>query len=142
MATYVETHIMEALFARLASLTLSPTMPIAWPGTDLRPPSGGYLRASHLPNTTAQITLGTSGLNRHVGLFQIDVMWPESEGLTEPLERAGAVIAHFARGTTMTRGGVTVRVTSPPSLAPAQHDPPFMMVPVSIPYFADTANPS
>lgn len=142
MAAYVETKVMEALSAHLGTLALSPAMPIAWSGVDFEPPDDGYLRASHLPNTTQQISLGETGLNRHQGLIQVDVMWPESLGLTEAMERAGAIVAHFKRGTDLTREGVTVRIVRPPSVAPALRAPPFLQVPVTIAYLADAANPS
>lgn len=142
MAVYVETKIFEGFAARLAALTLSPVMPVSYPNRSFSPPANGkYLRARHLPNTTTQITLGASGFNRHQGLFQIDVMWPLNAGETEPKEIAGAIIAQFKRGTEFTREGLLIRIPEPPSVAPALIDGVSYMVPITIRYQADAANP-
>lgn len=139
MATGVETRIAEALFARLASLVLSPAVPVAWPGRDFRA-SGAYLRPSFLPAATAAFSVRPDGTNEHRGLLQVDVFWPEDKGLTEPMERASEVIAHFKRGTTMYREGVKVRVVRPPYPSPALQEPGWLQVTVSIPYLAFVAN--
>jgi hypothetical protein len=142
MATGIEAKIFEGLMARMASLTTSPSMPVAWPNVSYDPPSTGYLRVSHLPNETDQVTLGTSGQNRHMGLLQVDVMWPKGEGSVDPLEVAAQVVAHFKRGTTFTQNSVDIRIVSPPSISPPLDDDPFRAYPVTIPYLADTANPT
>jgi hypothetical protein len=142
MATYVETSIVEALMARLLTLTLSPALPVAWPNLDYTPPAAGYLRATHVPNSTNQVTLGSTGKNRHVGIFQVDVFLPIMTGISTPMERAGAVAAHFKRGTTLTKDGINVRITRPPEVRPALQSLPYIQVPVIIRYQADADNPA
>lgn len=143
MATGIEAKILEGLLARLATLTTTPTaMPVAWPNVVYDPPETGYLRASHLPNTTEQVTLGGSGRNRHFGLFQVDVMWPKGTGNIAPMEIASQVVAHFKRGTSFTQNSVLILINSPPSVAPPIDADPFIQIPVTIEYQADTANPS
>lgn len=142
MATYVETSIVEALMARLATLTLSPALPVAWPNVDYTPPAAGYLRVTHAPNTATQVTLGTEGKNRHIGIFQVDVMLPIIIGISTPMEKAGAVAAHFKRGTVLTKDGISVRITRPPEIRPALQSLPYIQVPVIIRYQADADNPA
>lgn len=142
MATYVEGIIFEALAIKLAALTLSPAVPIAWPNIDESGIPGDYLRPTHIPSPTSQITLGDDGQNRHVGTFQVDVFWRVGQGLSAPLARAGAIAAHFRRGTVLVNGSIAVRVIRPPSVGPALQEPTHLMVPVSIRYQADAANPS
>lgn len=142
MADFVETSIAEALFARLATLVLTPAMEIAWPNISFDPPTAGYLRATPVPNLASQVTLGDAGKNRFGGLFQVDVFWPQNDGIRPALERAGAVAAHFKRGTVLTRDGINVRITRPPEVRPHLQSPPYLQVPVMIRYQADAANPS
>lgn len=142
MATYVETSITEALLAQLATLVLSPVLPIAYPNVTFTPPAAGYLRATPVPNIANQVTLGSSGKNRFEGLFQVDVFLPQNAGISTVLEKAGAVAAHFKRGTTLTRDGINVRITRPPEVRPHLQSPPYVQVPVMIRYQADAANPS
>ena len=142
MATGIEAKIFEGLMARLASLTTSPSMPVAWPNVSYDPPATGYLRVSHLPNETDQVTLGASGQNRHTGILQVSVMWPKGDGSIDPLEVAAQVVAHFKRGTSFTQNSVDIRIVVPPSIAAPLDDDPFMQYPVTIQYLADTANPT
>jgi hypothetical protein len=141
MATGIEAKIFEGLMVRLGTLSTSPSMPIAYPNVVYDPPETGYLRVTHLPNTTEQVTLGSSGRNRHFGLLQVDVMWPKGAGNVAPMEIAAAVISHFKRGTSFTQNSVLILINSPPSVAPAIDADPYMQIPVTIPYQADTANP-
>jgi len=141
LAAHIETKIAEGFAARLAALVFTPALPIAWPNVAFTPPaSGKYLRANHLPNTTSQISLGTSGQNRHIGLYQIDVLWPLNSGDTAPKEIAGAIAAHFKRGTEFTRETVLIRIPSPPSIAPALVGSASYQIPVTVSYLADVAN--
>lgn len=148
MPTYIETDIFDAFEAKLSALVLSPALEIEWPNVGFKPPldergdPAPYLRASHLPGEPNQITLGSTGQNRHVGVFQVDVMWPEGEGIVAPGRIADAIVAHFKRGTDMTSGAALVRVIKPPSRAPAISVPPRVQIPVSIRYQVDAANPA
>ena len=142
MATYIEAKIFEALATKLAALTLSPTMQVAWPNVDFTPPASGYLRATHLPADTRQASLGDAGLNRHIGIFQVDVFLAEGGGETAVKDIAGAVIAHFKRGTVLTTGGIVLKVNEPPTLGPVLKASPYIQAPVTIRYMVDAANPS
>jgi hypothetical protein len=132
----VETRIYEALAAQLAALALTPAMPIAWPNVDFKPPATGYLRASFLPAATGAFARSGTGSNEHRGIFQIDVFWPENKGETEPSNKAAAIIAHFKRGTVLSREGATIRIDDPPYRGPSLQEPGFLQIPVSVPYHA------
>ena len=141
MADYVETKVFEAMASHLASLTLSPPLPIVWPNMGAEP-SGDYLRVSFSPASINQITLGDTGQNRHAGFMQIDVFTTEGGGATAPLETAGAIAARFKRGTVLTRQGVTIRIIRPPTIDPPLQDAPWLMIPVTVRYSVDAPNPS
>lgn len=141
MATYTETKIKRALISHLMGLTLDPAMEIAFPNASFTQPAAGYLRATFVPNTVNQVTLGDLGKNRFLGLFQVDVFWPENKGYVAPTERAGAIAAHFKRGTVVTLDGTTVRIIRPPSIAQALQSAPYIMIPVTIQYQVDASNP-
>lgn len=145
MALRTETKIAEALLAKLGALTLSPAIPIAWPNVAFAPPvdSQGkpspFLRANDIPAPTLGLSLSSTGTNDYVGLFQVDVMWPQGGGVSAAKEVAAAIIAHMKRGTQMDRQSVRVEVTRA-SLGPVISDDPRIMIPVTITYRALVKN--
>lgn len=140
MATSVETKIVEAFFARLQALVLTPAHPIAWPNVSFTPPADSrYLRANELPSPTAGVSLAVDGANEYSGLFQIDVFGPLNTGSSAPKELAGAVVKHFKRGTRLDREGLRIDVMQA-SIGPALRDDPRWMVPVTVRYRAFARN--
>jgi hypothetical protein len=140
-ASTVEGKIEDALFAHLDAFT--PAIPTSYPNRDFTPPaSGKYLRATHQPNRSFQATLGDAGTNRLQGILQVDVFDRENAGSLPSREMAGALIAHFKRGTRLDAGGgLVVRVNAPPyAVAPIQNNG-WLQTPVTITYFADAPNP-
>lgn len=142
MATGIEARITEALHTRLAALTLSPTMSVAWPDIDFTPPAAGYLRPTHVPNTVRQATLGSAGKNRYRGIYQVSVFWQRNAGELVPREKADLVAAHFKRGTVLTNGGLSIRIYAPPVVAQTMQDGAYTHTPVTIRYQVDADNPS
>lgn len=143
MASTADAIILDGLCSHLGDLTLSPDLQVAWPDRDMDdPPAAGYLRVTFLPNVTTQEELGDDGRNRHMGLFQVSVMWPEGQGSITPLDLAGDIIAHFKRGTVITQDGVQIHIDKPPYLSPRLKDTPYSQYPVTISYRSDNANPS
>jgi hypothetical protein len=142
MATTADAIILDGLLEHLSGLTLSTPLTVAYPNVDFSPPSTGYLRATHFPNETTQVTLGDTGQNRHTGFLQVSVMWPNGTGDIIPLDIAGEVIARFKRGTVISKGGLSIRIINPPTISPALQDDPFTQYPITIRYQADAANPS
>lgn len=142
MATGIESRILDGLLTRLSTLTLSPVMEVAWPDKDFTPPAQGYLRPSLVPNTVSQVTLGDTGKNRHRGLFQISVFWKRNAGEIVAREKADLVAVHFKRGTTITNGGLNIRIYRPPVVAQTFTDGSYSHTPVTISYQVDADNPS
>lgn len=142
MATGIESRIAEGLFAKLAALTLSPAMAVAWPDKEFTPPAAGYLRPSLVPNTVRQVTYGTAGKNRHRGLFQISVFWPRNAGAIVPREKADLVAVHFRRGTNISITGGTIRIYEPPVVPATFEDGAYSHTPVTMRYEVDFDNPS
>ena len=142
MATTADAIILDALCARLDALTLASPLEVAWPNVDFDPPAEGYLAVNHFPAITDQVTLGDLGQNRHTGMFQVSVFVPEGDGSIAAMDVAGEIIAQFKRGTTLTSGGLSIRIIQPPYVAPMLQDPPFAQYPVTITYQADASNPS
>lgn len=147
-ATYAETKVLEALLGRLATLSYTPALPVEWPDTEFeRPTSGGYLRPSHLPAPTQQVELFEAGRNDHTGNFQVSVFFPggtkEAPTLRPAYEVAGAICAHFKRGSDIAREGIIVTVSGPPYPSPPLSDTPgWFHLPVTIPYRARLPNPT
>ena len=62
MATTTEGAIQEVLFARLASLVLTPVHPVAWPNVTFTPPTGNrYLEALFMPNAVNRLLIDSDG---------------------------------------------------------------------------------
>ncbi|HEV7253877.1 MAG TPA: DUF4128 domain-containing protein [Mesorhizobium sp.] len=136
MPLTAEAAIPDALFRHLDTLTLSPALPIAWPGKPFTPPAGAYLELTFLPNTNRNLFLGNSDPTQHVGLLQVTVVGAPKEQVVALNDIAGRIVAHFAKGTTVEKDGVRVRITAKPSVAPPLLDDGRKRVPVSIPYQA------
>ena len=134
MAT-VETSIQTALFARTASLVLSPVHPVAWPNiTFAPPPDKRYLRVTQMPNTTDRLFISDTAPHRHQGILQIMVCGPLSSGESAVRELAGIVANHFPPSLRLTSGGCSVRITKRASIASALVTETEIQIPVSIAY--------
>lgn len=133
-AVGVESQITEALLARLATLTLSPVLPVAYPNAAFTPPASGPYLAAHPPLRAETQGIGISAWNEHAGVFQVDVVYRTQDGVIKPTQIADAVAAHFARGTRLANGAVHVRIDEPPSIAAPVTVAPDHRTPVSIRY--------
>lgn len=108
MTTYFS-DISAALDSRLNSFAGGD--PIAWPNTEYTPISGTlFLRPTNLPTSSEQSGLGTSGIDTHRGIYQIDVVAMAGEGRGAAEAKADAVADHFSRGTDLLYNGLTVRL--------------------------------
>lgn len=141
MASTTDAIILDGLCTHLAGLTLSTPLTVAWPDVDFTPPAAGYVRVTFLPNETMQSELGDAGRNRHMGLFQVSVMWPEGNGSVTPTDLAGEIVAHFKRGTVITHDGLIIHIDRPPYISPRLKDSPYTQYPVTVSYRSDNANP-
>lgn len=101
-ATGVESQIAEALLARLAALTLSPVLQVAYPNKAFPTPPAvdkpdTYLQASLLRASTRGI--GINAWDERAGILQVDVLYKAQDGEIKPLQIADSVAAWFGRGT-------------------------------------------
>lgn len=130
--------IAEALLTRLAALTLSPALQVAWPNrTFPEPPAvdkpDTYLQASLLRAPTQGI--GIAAWDEHAGILQVDVVYKAQDGEIKPLNIAAQVAAWFGRGTRLINGSVQVDVYEKPSIASSvRQDDAYLKFPVSIRY--------
>lgn len=130
-----EASIQAALFARVASLVLSPMHPVAWPNVSFTPPPNKrYLRVTHLPNTTARLFINSSGKHRHEGILQVTVCAALNSGEAVGREIAGQVASHFAVDARLLANGVSVRITKRPAVASALITDTEIQIPANISY--------
>ncbi|MGY3330122.1 hypothetical protein ACVILI_003139 [Mesorhizobium sp. USDA 4775] len=130
----IETQIWLALKARVAALTLSPALPIAWPNEDFIKPNKGYLRVTHVPNVNRRLFIGTTEPHQRIGLLQVDVFSKKNQDASVAAEIAGQVVAWFPTDLRMIYGTVAVRVTKAPDVAQAIADDTHWLVPTSVEY--------
>ena len=131
--------IQAALDGRLAALDLG--LDIAWENTSFVPAVGSpWLKAAILPGETRQADMGPDGgrnLNR--GIYQVSVFYPAGQGSGAARDAADAVISHFRRGLAIVSGTVAVRIRRS-WRGPAASEADWFQIPVSIAWFAYTAN--
>lgn len=131
MASYVETKILDALFARLAALTFSPVIPIAWPNSNFSPPTNHiWLRVSEIPASSTPFDV-KGGTTDRIGLMQIDVFRPLGEGHVTAKETAGKVAAHFPVALRLYSEGVKVVITRS-EIGPIIKEDVRIMLPVTV----------
>lgn len=133
-AVGVESQITEALMTRLAALTLSPVLPVAYPNVPFTPPASGPYLVANAPLRATTAAVGISAWDEHSGVFQVDVMYRTQDGVIKPTQIADAVAAHFPRNLRLANGSVRVDINEKPSIAAPVTDAPNLKTPVSIRY--------
>lgn len=135
MPTGIEARIADILLTHLGTLTLTPAVPVAYPGVPFTPPSGTYLEATIHQNTTLDHFIGTDSTSEYRGLLQVSVRTPAGAGIIAPMDLAGKVSEHFRRGTVLSKDGLSVRVSKTPDIAGPLQEPDRLHVPVSISFY-------
>lgn len=134
-ATTTEGKIADALFTKLAALTLSPVLEIAWPDVAFTPPDEGmWLEASIFDDPVETMALTAGGRPGRSGFLQVTVISPQNVGATTMRDVAGEVIDWFAYTTRLTSGSVAVDISGVPYMSPPVVDPPYIRVPITIPF--------
>lgn len=129
----VETNILLALRSHLIAFARDRSLPIAFTNKAFSAPGDGrYLRESFIPNTVTRRFLGSAEPQRHQGIYQIDVMWPQGDGETVAREIAGAVSDHFATDLRLTSGGVSVIIPKRPEVGGMIIDEARTMIPTTV----------
>ena len=126
------TDIRAALDTQLAALGLT----VAYENLSYEPVEGSpYVRATLLPAETEQLTLGTTGRDRHRGLYQIDVMFAAGDSAVNTT--TDTIADAFKRGSYFTYNGLTVSIRSA-SIDTGRREDAWFVVPVLIQYYATT----
>ena len=129
-------EIRVALETRLNALV--PAIDTAWEDVTYSPKSGvPYQQITLLPSEPGSPTIGSSELVRELGLLQVSLYYPIGEGMKRISERAELLRSWFPKGLTLSSGGVNVTISKRASVAPANRDGEWKVLPVSIPYFAN-----
>ncbi len=131
--------IQAALDSHLAALELGPDL--AWENVPFSPVVGRpWIRASFLPGPVIQAELAPAGgRNRHQGLYQVSLFYPAGQGSGPARGMAERVISGFKRGTVLNHQGIRVCIQRS-WRGPALGEPDWFQVPVSVQWFAYTAN--
>ena len=107
MSVFVD--ISAALESHLNSMAGKP--PIAWENYSYDPSMGTlYIRPTLLAGDVVQATLGTTGTDQNLGVYQIDIFSEAGQGKGEALSMADTIANHFKRGTDLTYNSRTVRI--------------------------------
>ena len=129
--------ISTALDTRLGTLASLPD--VAWPNRVYTPVIGTtYLRPSLLPSDTTAATVGASGTDLNIGVYQVDVFVEAGKGKSAGMVQADLIADHFKRDTELTYNSRTVTIKNV-SQSPASVDGGWFQIPVNIEYYAMTA---
>lgn len=124
MSTYFN-DMQAALDTRLDGMD---STPIAWPNIPYEPGNATYLKPSFIPAGTLQVTLGDTGKDETLAIYQVEVISPRGAGRSSLPD---TIADRFKRGTILTYNGVSLRVRSV-SIGSALTDGAYYIVPVSI----------
>lgn len=126
----IAAQIGAALKARLAALTFTPALPVAWPNRDFVP-TGDHLMAAIVPAEAQR--LGVKAMHRFAGTMVLTVCTAGGKGSGEGDGKADAVAAHFAADLVLPlSGGGSLRITAAPSVREGFIDAGYWRTPVLI----------
>lgn len=131
-------NVRAALDARLEAYT--PALSIAWENQGYKPAVGSaFVKVDLLPARTENPEFGAGANDVRVlrGIYQLRLNHPVNAGPSAAAALADALVAHFARGSSYTYGGTTVRLLKTPSVAPAYPDGAWYVTPISVEYRAE-----
>lgn len=128
----VEATIADGLLRALSNAPIGLFVPIVYPNMPFQPAGETYLRASYVPSATSSVDLVQ--WDRHSGILQIDVMWPENRGVSGGLRLADEIAQYFKRGTRIVESGTVIQILRTPGVGGPIVDPPYQQIPVSVYY--------
>lgn len=138
MTLTVIAAIPDALLAHLTSFAeaQSPQLDVSYPDEPFTPTDDvAYLEATYLPNATETRAIASNGSQLYPGLLQVAVMWPRGGGaILDAYDLAGAILAHFAKGTLLYSNDFQVRIDRAGSVAAYLQEDTRLRVPVTIPF--------
>lgn len=87
--------------------------PIAYPNNGYDPVKGTlYIMPTNINGDYEQVTLGASGQDQVISIYQIGIFAPSGVGRGTSTAMAELIANQFKRGTYLTYGGVTLRITA------------------------------
>ena len=126
--------ISAALDSSLNTAATGTAFAVAWENSDYTPASNAYyMRPTLMPGTTQQAGLGASGLDQHLGVYQVDIVVPASTNKAAAITQADLIAEQFKRGTILTYGGVSLRL-SKTSRGTGRVDGAYFTIPVNVTY--------
>lgn len=99
-----------------------------------------YFRESFKPQTSKLETLGPNGRVRHYGLYLLDCFFAAQPGTKDSDTTVGGLLTLFPPAKVIVYGGLTTTIVES-SRAGGMNEPGWLMVPVTISWYADTTNP-
>ena len=99
-------------------------------------PSRPYEELHLLINDPESAGMGINSGVWRTGIFSVLLYYPPGSGAKPAAQRAKEIADHFTRGTTLTSGSVTVKLTKPAKVKTSRREADRYLVPVHIPYLA------
>ncbi len=136
-AASVKGKIYEAMAARCQDMATQLALPISMPNVTFTPPTRDgarkpYLSVRYMPNGSELDGLGFASDETTIGLLQVSVFWPASEGLVKPTDMADRVAGWWPAGTDIWYQGVRVQIDRAPAVATSLQESDLVQVPVTI----------
>jgi hypothetical protein len=130
----IEEKIEAALFARVASLDLTPALLVAWPNVPFTPPATAYLQVLHFPNRNTRIFLNGSDPHYRQGILQLTVAAPLNAGTVTATGLVGDIAEHFPADLALYSAGIKIKIQAAPRVWPADKTDAWWNVQVDVPY--------
>ena len=99
---------------------------------DFQPPGGLWAKLDTLPSFSNPATMGKSGSDLEIGIFQITICAPLKQGSGDALDKCDEIRAHFI-GKDFSFGAATVTITSI-LRGPGNTDDGYYRIPLTINY--------
>jgi len=116
------------------------TSQVAWENAPFTPTANTpWMRTTLLPAETEQSIIGTNGLNRIQGVYQIDLFYPANGGSGTARDKADSVISYFKRGTLATYS-TTQAVVLKAYRNPAMNEEDWYHIPINIVWYSYVEN--
>ena len=124
MASDQSMRIADLLEGRVAAISSSLGLPIAWPNIPFAPPdSSPYGRVYVLPAQTVGQDLGGQ-LRTYQGILQLNIIVPAGGGVTQARGLAKSVADAFPEGLALVDGDLAVFINGPPQVRQPIQDRP------------------
>ena len=126
--------IRAALEGRIASVSGVPSAANrAWENVKFSPTTGtAWVRMQLVPISRRPLDVTATGLQRHDGLFVVDVFVPSGKGPSAADTLADAICTAFEAGTVLTANSQTVQIEYAEIDRAAVSDPPWYQAMVSV----------